>query len=133
MAHKVTLPKDEWALIREADEVPERLRRAHLAAQGAMLDGAGITYDETGKPTVGSVTSGAVTEIGAVKDALILSYVKEWSLTEPITVDTLMDLPGGLYDALHDAASKAAAQGGILDASPDGAADPASPTAPLAE
>lgn len=129
----VELPKDEHAVIRDADEVPERLRRAHLEAQGKILDGSDVKVDEDGNPTDIKLGGDAVSIVGKINDALIMAYVKEWTLTAPLTADALLDLPSATYDLLLKACEAAQAQARPVVADPSQAADPASPTAPLVE
>lgn len=140
MTHRIELPKGDWADIREADEVPERLRRAYLEAQTKMLQQSGASVSDEGKVDMSTLNvTGMASEIGPVRDALILCYTKAWSLLDgdnplPLNAESILDLPGGAYDALHDACDKAykEAKGGQVDTSPEGALDPRSPTEPLA-
>src|SRR5437867_3459715 len=132
MPKTIDLPHGEWAIVREADEVPERLRRAHLRAQGAMLADADVTFDEDGTPTGAKMSAGAISDVGDVHDALIIAHVKEWSFANiPVNADSLGDLPGGTYDTLYKACEEQS-KGVVLNAGPEGALDPVSPTVPLA-
>lgn len=127
---KIDLPGDMWATLRRPEEVPERLRRPIGAITGRALNAPGLTAAVQAKDE-----AGAATALGAVgiqlmydlNDALIVALVKDWSYETPVSVETLGDLPGEVYDALQDATAP------FLDrllpnfgVSPD----PASPTVP---
>lgn len=134
MSNKETIG-DGWAVIRSADEVPERLRRAYLEAQAGMLEKSGASISEDGEVDKASINAVAMTSaIGPVKDALILAYVQSWSREEPLAIDSVMDLPGGWYDELHRLceAEYKKGGGGVVAPDPADVLDPNSPTGPLA-
>jgi hypothetical protein len=142
MANKEVLPDGGWALIRAAEEVPERLRRAYLEAQGAMLAASGASISEDGKVDMATLNTTAMSSaIGPTRDALILAYTKAWSLIDdeggalPLTSDSILDLPGGVFDALHKVCEAAykLGNGGVVSPDPAGAGDPESPIVPLVE
>lgn len=133
MPKMIDLPNGEWAQLHTSDEVPEKGRRAHLKAQGAMLEGAGIKYDDDGKPIglEGGARASLIADMGEVKDALILAYTKEWSFKLTLDANALGELPAKTYDALHEACEEQS-QDALLDVSPEQALNPESPTVPLA-
>lgn len=127
-----TLSDGSSAVVRTAAEVPERRRRAHLAAQSQMLEASGFKMSEDGKADVSGFNPGVVRYQGAVNDTLILCHVASWSREEELNEETLQDLPSGIYDELLAFANKNS-KGLILEVTPADAKDPASPTEPLAE
>jgi hypothetical protein len=140
------LPRGHTALLREPEDVPERLRRpvnvrtaevlaAHpqLAAMAARDDTDEMSEEQQ------LAALGVLGVMSEINDLAVIAFVADWSFHAedsdaklPVTMESLMDLPGDCYDALQKAVAplygrmqtKMAAMG------PDGVTDPASPTGP---
>lgn len=132
MPKEITLPGNEWAIIHNPDEVPERLRRQYLLSQAEILDGADVTMNSRGKPSKMTMNSKVIKAVADSGDVLILAFTKKWSFESPITVEAVQDLPSGVYQALKEACEKAK-DGLFVVADVDEAKDPASPIVPLVE
>lgn len=85
--HTVTLPSGATVDIRDAGEVPERLRRVHLAA-AYQLGAMDATAD----------TAAYTTQVRVANDTAVLAYVVSWSMPYPLTMDGLLDMPSLAYD-----------------------------------
>jgi hypothetical protein len=140
---KVTLPGDNWALLRPADEVLERHARplrqlqqrfALSNAAGAFL---GLTDSERQALTEREMfdrmkAAGASADdldmLDRINDLLIEAFVKEWSFDAPVSAEGLLDLPGQARAALVAECEKAA--GPLLsgDTSDEDVLDDDSPT-----
>lgn len=138
---RVDLPKGQHAMLRDPEDVPERLRRPHLDARerGAVaMAGAGVTEadaqaaqngDREAATKVGlaAISSGSRGMKRDADDLLIMALVQSWSYEEPVSVEALQDLPGRAYDLLLKACEPlASAMSPDFSPSPD----PESPTSP---
>lgn len=120
---RVDLPRGAYAILRDPELVPDRLRRpiARLRrrAMAAAL-GAGLTPEmardlaETGNGD-GAEAAAADKRVAVVlrmveadaaglddelADAMVAALVTDWSYAEPITADSVADLPGAALDVL---------------------------------
>lgn len=121
MSTKIVLPDGGWALLREPEAVPERLRRPVNAHAVALQDF--VNAD-------GEVTAMSPTVLAALEDMndrLVVALVAEWSFDAPITLEAVLDLPGAVYDALRAAVTPLAVR---MMPDFDPTPDPASPTSP---
>lgn len=138
---RVELPRGQHAMLRDPEEVPERLRRPHMDARervSASLMATGVTETDAeaaqaGEPGAASkvglamVSSGATGLKRQADDLLIVALTASWSYELPVTPDGVQDLPGRAYDALLAACEPlAAAMNPDFGPSPD----PESPTRP---
>ena len=82
--------------MREAAEVPERLRRPHLAA--------GALSSETAELDVRLTLVRTAMSLGAV------AIIASWSWPAPVTQEALEDLPSLAYDQIMDATQSRADQ-----------------------
>lgn len=138
------MPDDGWADLRETADVPERLRRPvrtiqmKLAQNPAFKDvvddakkkgvKAMEDIDEAQAVEMASVMGDeALALMDDLNDRLIISRVAGWSYSDEVTLDTLQDLPGAVYDKLKEMCAEGALAGGP-DFSPSTDAD--SPTEP---
>jgi hypothetical protein len=138
---RVELPKGQHAMLRDPEDVPNRLRRPHMDARervSVSLVSSGATEADAvaaqaGEPGaamklgLAMVSSGASGLKRAADDLLIVALVESWSYEAAIGVEALQDLPGRSYDVLLAACEPlAAAMSPDFGPSPD----PESPTSP---
>ena len=88
-----------WVELRDPELVPERLRRplvsqSVLASQFANVD---LESDDVDS----ELASKAVDFFSTLNDLLAVALVEEWSFSEPITIEGLMNLPGKSYDSIR--------------------------------
>lgn len=144
--HRETLPDGGWADLRDAADVPERLRRPVRTLQMLLA----------GDPAFGKVVADAKSKgVEAVRDGIddaealqmveamgresfermdelndraVIARVAGWSYSSEVTMDALLDLPGPVYDRLRELC----ADGALGDGAPsfEPSQDPASPTEP---
>lgn len=117
------------AVLRDADEMSERQRRVVRSALfAAAADALGDELSTApGQPPTSVHLSAATGDLmAATKDAAIVASLVSWTLDGPLpTMDSVVDLPGALYDAL--AVETANLISGLtLDTTPS--PDPQSPT-----
>ena len=121
---RIELPKDNWAELREPDEVSERGRRPILSAITRVTPagwealkklnpeevkaavGSGEPNDEV-VAKVSTLANDDLAALQAANDWCIVALVREWSFAQPITIDGALDLPGAAYDLLRDACAPA--------------------------
>ena len=137
------LPDDGWADLRDPAEVPERLRRPVTTLQMLLARDpafASVVKDAKDKGVsalddidesqaldmVGTMGEASFARMQELSDRVIVSRVAGWSYDLPITSDSLLDLPGNVYDALKELTAEGALSG--PDFSPSMEAD--SPTEP---
>lgn len=96
---RVELPGGEWAELRDPRKVSERLRRPILAAQ-ADLRRFGVPGD---MESTGAGFGAAMTAYGELNDLMVVALVSAWSLESPVSLESVLDLPGDVYDALRQA------------------------------
>jgi hypothetical protein len=138
---RVELPKGQHAMLRDPEDVPERLRRPHMDARErvmASLLGTGTTEADTeaargGEPGAAAKLGAAMISSGAqglkrqADDLLLVAFVESWSYETAISADAMQDLPGRAYDVLLKACEPlTAAMNPDFEPSPD----PESPTSP---
>lgn len=122
----VALPNGQWAELRDPEEVSERQRRLVRKAQmrislhanemqeAQRLASSGVvqadgTIDPADTAEVLSATkrlveSGALDDVDDAVDVSLSVLVCRWSFDGPVTLDAIVDLPGGAYTALRAAA-----------------------------
>lgn len=107
MAQIVTFTDGATALLREPDQVPNRLRDPIKDAQMTLgVFGIDIEDMPEGKDkqrAAALMVAQHPKEFRAVDQALILALVQEWSYPFPVSADGLGELPGHAYDALKAA------------------------------
>lgn len=121
---RVELPGGAWAELRGVNEVSERLRRpvVNLCIRANELG----VFDEgaDGNPSTPSTEGLEVVE--ALQDHVCVALIASWSFDLPITVDTVVDIPGPAYDALRVATAPL-----FLELMPDfGPSNPSDRTTP---
>jgi hypothetical protein len=160
MTERVELPNDNWAELRTEEEMTERHRRilrhalpasAKLQAKIEEIDGQrqmkaraeaaarGEAFlpspdSESGALSFSDMGDFGPAEMDAIWDlraAHIVAYVKSWSLGDPPTLETVIDIEAPYFDAL--AAATFDKPSGAIDTSPTAAADPDSPTEPSSD
>lgn len=138
------LPDKAWADLRDSAEVPERLRRpvrrlqmllaadpAFKSVVDAAQSGGAQAMQDIDESAAVDMMAGmgetAFTRMDEMNDHLVISRVAGWSFAGEVSLEGLLDLPGGAYDALRTLCADGALGGGP-DFSPS--QDPESPTAP---
>ena len=126
----VELPNGGSAILFTKDEISERTNRLindafmRASAQGAQLVSKGF---DANKPETWHIYTDLAPEERADLDhyqsVLIVGMVKQWSLGELPTLDSVLELPKKTYEMLAKACSDEFNKED-LDFSPDGAIDP---------
>jgi hypothetical protein len=139
------LPQGNTALLRDPDEVPERLRRPALAKQAEMFSDPAFKVladrQQAGDDVPEIEFMPWAVGLSELNDLAVVAFVADWSFTVDgssggeklrVTVDNLLDLRGDCYAALQKAAAPLWTQmmKTADDMTPDGVTDPASPTGP---
>jgi hypothetical protein len=123
---KITLPNDAWAELRDPKAVPERLRRP--VSQALLVMGKNQEAMTAADAT--SLSAEALASFESLNDLLIVARVSAWSLNTPVSLESVLDLPSDLYNALREATAP-----GMMDMMPDFSASeaPDSPTNPFSD
>lgn len=117
---RIELPDGNWAELRAPAELSERQRRLlrrsvppmsalDLKMKGIRKDAAaeaGVAADDvelTDEEFVSKLSSDEMDVIYDTQCASIVAYVKEWSLGELPTLESVLDLPGPIFDELAKA------------------------------
>jgi len=128
----INLPNGQSAILYSRDEISERtarnISRAYMRAAGSAAKLTAQGFDDS-KPETWSVFSQISNEdqnnLDGYQAELIVGMVKSWSLGDLPTVDSALDLPKAVFEALAEECSSEF--NGTLDLSPD--VDPKAPTA----
>lgn len=138
---RVQLPKGQFAMLRDPEDVSERLRRPFVdtrqAAMAALL-ASGVKPEEFDAALTGSdeqksqlgvkmLAAGMAAGMRDSNDLLIIALTESWSFEKPLAVESLLDLTSKTYNALLDACQKLAPG---LDPDFDPNVDESSPTTP---
>jgi hypothetical protein len=124
MTERIELPDNAWAELRDPRTVPERLRRPITRAMFNIANGDALdlltSSDDILSPNMIDVYS-------QLNDLVIVARVVAWSFDSPITVESVLELPGNVYEALQEITAE-----GIVDMIPNFAPtdDKDSPTNP---
>lgn len=98
-----------WVVLREPKMVSERLRRPLLA----------MTATAVGKIDAEENMADSIDFYSQFNDLLAMALVSSWSFGEQVTLDALLDLPAGTYDAIRELVSPF-----VTDLMPDFGASP---------
>jgi hypothetical protein len=128
----INLPNGQSAIICTKDEISERtvrmVSRAYMKAAGTAAKLTNMGFDQS-KPESWSIFAEISDDDQANLDgyqaALIVGLVKSWSLGELPNLETALDLPKPIFDALSEACGNEF--NGAPDFGPD--IDPKVPTA----
>ena len=96
-----------WVELREPEEVPERLRRpiVNITMSGiplqAKLDSLLENPEQADSNDLAQFMAFS-TEFG---DKAALAFIKEWSFPDPITSESIQDLPSKVFDEIQAAIS----------------------------
>ena len=110
MINKISLPDDGWAIIRDPAAVPVRLRRPIeklmiQISQGtgvqALTNAGDITDPATAADVAQKLDIGILDDFNELNDLCIVARVLEWSFSEPVCIDSLLDLPSDVYEILQ--------------------------------
>ena len=86
---------DGWVELRDPKHVSERNRRPIIAKATSMKAVADrVTSDDE------SFTEDEFLSLYAFNDLVAVALIREWSFDVPVTLDGLLDLPAGDYDAV---------------------------------
>ena len=131
---RLELPHDQWADLREADEIPRKAARRFRKVLYSLASGAGVDPggdQQAQAEAVGRSLLASDTGMDGIEDmgeAMVLAAVREWSYGS-VCQEVLDDLPDAAVDAIYDACQA----GGYIDAlmpNFDTDPDPDSPTQP---
>jgi len=119
-----------WVDLRDPKAVPERLRRPILQRASEMANQVQAVADVGVENAASVVDPAALDAMFEFNDLLVVAMVEAWSFGDTITVDSVMDLPGGTYDAIQKLVAPY-----INDLMPsfEISTDPVSPTEPSSE
>ena len=108
----VNLPNNQSAILYSRDEISERttrsISRAYMKAAGSAAKLTNLGFDET-KPESWTIFAEISDEdrdnLDGYQAALIVGLVKSWSLGDLPTLDSALDLPKPVFEALAEACS----------------------------
>ena len=100
MTERIELPDGAWAELRNPRSVPERLRRP---VTKMMFQ---ISQQQTETINNDFVDPEMVLVYSELNDLLIVARVAAWSYDLPISVDSVLDLPGDAYEILQAKAAE---------------------------
>ena len=125
----VELPNGASAIVISKSEITERqsrnVSRAFMVAGAMVAKLAELGFDQNDTSSWGvwsKLTDEEQDNVRAYETALITNMVKSWSFPTEITVESALELPKPIFDALVLACSEEF--GKSEDFSPDGATDP---------
>ena len=131
---RLELAHDNWAELREADEIPRKAARRFRKVLYSMASSANVDPNATEEQNAAEVgksllsSSDGMDGIEDRGEAMVLAAVREWSFGA-VCQEVLDDLPDAAVDAIYDACQA----GGYIDAlmpNFDTDPDPDSPTQP---
>lgn len=96
-----------WIDLREPEEVPERLRRPIVSTtmSGIPMQ-AEIEAMQDNPDQADPVVLAKFLEFSQkFGDLAALAFIREWSFAEPITSETIQDLPSKVFDEIQEAIS----------------------------
>lgn len=145
---RVDLPKDNHAILRDPEDVPERLRRRireairPVSAEVLLRQQEVARMDDDPKADDGTIgpkaramlaiqhamTNEEADAYQGAADHTIVALVESWSYPQDITIEGVLDLPGRALDILRGAVNPLAAKL-YLDTSPS--PNPTAPTGGL--
>jgi len=121
MTERIELPDNAWAELRSPRSVPERLRRP---VTKIMFK---ISQEQTENIGNNFVDPEMVMVYSELNDLLIVARVVAWSYDLPISVESVLDLPGDAYEMLQAKASESITE---MIPSFGQSSEPESPTKP---
>jgi hypothetical protein len=131
----IQLPNDETAIIVQRKTLSERkikeISHAYMDSVAVIGKLASMGYDTDNPQTWGAYTQLTEQEQGmidAYEGVLIVAMLKEWSLGDLPTTESIYDLPGGTFRVLKDACEAEWLEASE-DFSPDGVINPKADTA----
>ncbi len=98
LQNDIDLPDGNWVRLRDPKKVPERLRRPLMPLFSKMASAGIMNITEDDKEKLPD----AFGLIFDMNDLVIIALVEAWSFGTKIDVDTLLDLPAEVYDALSN-------------------------------
>lgn len=114
-ANRIPLPNGAWADLRPAQDITERLRRpikklgSQLASYPtfiqAVADAQGQELTQAKQLELAASMGDAYDVLEGLQDRLVVAVVRGWSYEMDVTVDNLLDVPGGALDALREASA----------------------------
>ena len=129
----VQLPNNQSAVIAGRDEITERttrsISRAYLRAAGTAAKLNNLGFDDKDPSTWGifaDISEDEQANLDGYQAELIVGLVKQWTLGDLPTLETVVDLPKATFDVLALACAEEF-NGSALDTEPT--IDPKAPTA----
>jgi hypothetical protein len=105
---RLDLPRDNWADIRDPDEIPRKQARAFRKELYRLAGGAGDvdpTLDQEAAARAAGVallqSDGGMDGLEDMAEALVLAVVSDWSYGE-VSADTLGSMPDAAVDAIYN-------------------------------
>jgi len=120
--HRVTLPDNQWADIRDPEEITVRGKRTITAISVGIAD-----LLETLDPSdLSGVSEQDMDAMMRLSEAGIVAMLAGWSYPDPLpTIDTVGDMPSSRFEALEVATAKGSAAVALgLDTSSGSTPDP---------
>ena len=115
VANRVTLPNGAWADFRPVSDITERMRRpikklstqlaSHPDFIGAVSSAQGKELTQAEQLAIAGSLGDAFDVLEELQDRLVCAAVREWSFSQEITPDGLLDLPSAALDELRQYAS----------------------------
>ena len=129
----IQLPNNQSAVIASRDEISERttrsISRAYLSAASVAAHLASLGFDDTKPETWGeysTLSDDQVKAMDAYQAELIVGLVKQWTLGDLPTLESVLDLPKATFDVLAESCGNEFNNSGI-NTEPD--IDPKAPIA----
>lgn len=129
----VELPNGQSAIIASKEEITERtsraISRAYMKAAGTAAKLASLGFDDADPKTWGifaDISNDDQANLDGYQAELIVGLVKQWTLEDLPTLESVLDLPKATFDALSEACGNEF-NGSRINTEPD--VDPKAPTA----
>jgi len=129
----IQLPNNQSAVIAGRDEITERTNRAiaqaYMKAAGTAAKLASLGFDDNDPKTWGifaDISEQDQANLNGYQAQLIVGLVKQWTLGDLPTLESALDLPKAVFDALSEACG-IEFNGSVVNVEPD--PDPKVPTA----
>ena len=89
--------KNGWVEFREPEDVPERLRR-HVVTMAPAA--SKVVTIKDGEALVGDLDESGMDFLFEFNDAIAMCLITAWSWSDPVSLDSLRELPGSVYDEI---------------------------------
>ena len=104
---RLELAHNQWAELREADEIPRKAARRfrnvlYSIASGADLDPNRSQEEQAAELGKSMLSAGGMDGIEDMAEAMVLAAVREWSFGS-VCQEVLDDIPDAALDTIYDA------------------------------